>query len=78
MPRVGAVIEHPVVIRVIAIFLCLCTSIDDAKLRRSSDKKHWSFVCGAFSIRVNEVDKGWYPSEMNNLVITLKAAWRFL
>jgi hypothetical protein len=75
--RVSAVIEHPVVARVVSIFLCLCTSINDAELGRSGNKKHRCFVCGAFSVGVNEVDKSWYPSKMNDLVITFETAWGF-
>jgi hypothetical protein len=75
--RVSAVVGHPVVTRVVNIFLCLCTSIDDTDLRGSGDKKHRSFICRAFSIWVNEVDKGWDPCEVNDLVIALKTAWRF-
>jgi hypothetical protein len=57
---IGAVIEHLVIARVVSIFLSLCTSIDDAKLRRGGNEKHWGFICGAFMIWVNEIDKGWY------------------
>jgi hypothetical protein len=59
---VGAVIEHPIIAGVVSIFLSLCTSINNAELRRSSNKKHWGFICGTFMIGVNEVNKGWYPS----------------
>jgi hypothetical protein len=60
--RVGAVIEHPVVTRVVSVLLCLCTGIDNAKLRGGGDEKHWCFIGGTFVVGVNEVDKGWYPS----------------
>jgi hypothetical protein len=60
--RVSAIVEHPVVARMISIFLCLRTGIHDAKLRRGANKKHRCFVCRAFTVGVNEVDKGWYPS----------------
>jgi hypothetical protein len=75
--RVGAVIEYPVVARVISILLCLCTGIDHAKLRRGGDKKHWCFVSGTLPIRVDEVNEGWDPCEVDDLVIALETAWRF-
>jgi hypothetical protein len=61
MCRVSAVIEHPVAARVVGIFLCLCTSIDDTELGRSSDEKHWRFISRTFLVRVDEVDEGWNP-----------------
>jgi hypothetical protein len=76
MCRVRAVIEHPVLARVISILFCLCTCIDDTELRGSGDKEHWGFVSRAFTVGVNEVDKGWYPSEVDNLIVTLEIAWR--
>jgi hypothetical protein len=75
--RVSAIIEHPVIARVVSIFFCLCASIDDTKLRRSGDKKHWGFICGALSIGVNEVDKSWNPCEVDNLVVAFETAWGF-
>jgi hypothetical protein len=62
VPRVGAVVDHPVITRVVSIFLSLHTRIDNAKLGRGGDEKHWSFICGTFTVWVNEIDKGWYPS----------------
>jgi hypothetical protein len=61
MPRIGAIIKHPVVTRVVSIFFCLCTSIDNTKLGGGGNEKHWGFIHRTFTIRVNEVDKGWYP-----------------
>jgi hypothetical protein len=78
MGRVGAVIEHPVVTRVVSILFCLCTSIDNAKLRRGGDENHWHFISRAFAVGINKVDKGWYPSKVDDLVIVLKTAWGFL
>jgi hypothetical protein len=76
--RIGAIIEHPVVTRMVSIFLSLCTSIDNAELRRSGDEKHRSFICRAFLIGVNKIYEGWYPSQVNNLIIFLKVTWGFL
>jgi hypothetical protein len=59
---VGAVIEHPVIARVVSIFFSLCTSINDTNLRGSGNEKHGSFVGGAFMVWVDEVNKGWYLS----------------
>jgi hypothetical protein len=59
---VGVVIKHPVITRVVSIFFSLCTSVDDANLRGSGNEKHRSFISGAFTVWVNKVDKGWYPS----------------
>jgi hypothetical protein len=72
---IGAVISHPIVARVVSIFFCLCTSIDNTELRGSGDKEHGCFICGAFVVRVNEVDKGWHPSQVNNLVVFLEVTW---
>jgi hypothetical protein len=76
MSRVSAVISHPVIARVISVFLSLCTSIDDTELRGSSNKEHWGFICGTFLVGVDEVDEGWYPGEVNDLVVILETAWR--
>jgi hypothetical protein len=78
MHRVSAVIEHPVVTRVVNIFLCLCTSIDNAELGRSGNKKHWRFISRAFSVRVNEVNEGWDPGQVDDLVVALETAWGFI
>jgi hypothetical protein len=59
---ISAIIEHPVIARMISIFLNLHTSINDTELRRSSDKEHEGFICGTFIVWVNKVNKGWYPS----------------
>jgi hypothetical protein len=61
MSWIGAVIEHPVITRVVSIFLSLHTSINNTELRGSGDKKHRCFIGGAFTIRVDKVDEGWYP-----------------
>jgi hypothetical protein len=76
MHWVSAVIEHPVIARVVSVLLCLYTRIDDTELRGSSDKEHWCFISRTFMVGVNEIDKGWYPSEVNNLVIALETTWR--
>jgi hypothetical protein len=60
--RVSVVVEHPVVTRMVSILFCLCTCINDTKLRGSSDKEHWGFISRAFAVRIDEVDEGWYPS----------------
>jgi hypothetical protein len=75
---VGAIIEHPVIAGVVSILFCLCTGIDNAKLRGGADKKHWCFISGTFPIRVDEVDKGRDPSEVDDLVIVLETARGFL
>jgi hypothetical protein len=55
--RIGAIVKHPIVARVVSIFLGLHTSIDDAKLRRSGNKEHGGFICRAFMIRVDKIYK---------------------
>jgi hypothetical protein len=77
VPLIGAIIDHPVIARVISIFLNLYTSVDDAKLRGGGNKKHGSFICRAFAIGVNEVDKGWYPCKVDNLVVFEKGTQGF-
>jgi hypothetical protein len=62
VPWVSAVIEHPIIARVVSVFLCLCTSIDNTELRGSGNEKHRSFIYGTFMVRVDEVDESWYPS----------------
>jgi hypothetical protein len=76
--RVSAIVEHPVTSRVVIVLFCLYTRIGDTKLRGSSDKEHWSFISRAFAVGINEVDKGWYPSEVDDSIIVLKTAWGFL
>jgi hypothetical protein len=75
---VGAIIEHPVIARVVSIFLSLHTSIDDAELGRSGNEKHRSFICGAFTVWVDEIDEGWYPSQVDDLIVFLEVAWGLL
>jgi hypothetical protein len=74
---IGAIIDHPVITRVISIFLNLYISVDNAELRRGGDKKHGSFICRAFSIGINEVDKGWYPCKVDDLIVFGKGIQRF-
>jgi hypothetical protein len=74
MSWVSAVKDHPIITRVISIFFDLYTSIDDTKLRRGGGKNHGSFICRAFTIEVDDVDEGWYPSKMNNLIIFVEGA----
>jgi hypothetical protein len=62
MCRVSVVVEHPVVTRMVNVFFCLCAGIDDAELGGGTNEKHRCFVCGAFTVGVNEVDESWYPS----------------
>jgi hypothetical protein len=76
MSWVGAVIEHPVVTGVVSIFFSLCTGIDNTKLGGAGDKKHWGFICRAFSVGVNEVDESQDPSQVDDFIVTLEAAWR--
>jgi hypothetical protein len=75
---IGVIIEHPVVAGVISIFFCLCADVGNAELRGGSDEEHWCFVSGTFPIRVDEVDEGRDPCEVDNLVVALKAAWGFI
>jgi hypothetical protein len=77
VPRVSAIIEHPVIARVVSILLCLCTGVDNAKLRRGGNEEHWHLISGTFLIRVDEVDEGWNPCEVDDLVVALETAWRF-
>jgi hypothetical protein len=59
--RVGVVVEYPVIAGVVMVLFRLRTRIDDTELRGGTDKDHWSFVCRAFTIGVNEVDESGYP-----------------
>jgi hypothetical protein len=78
MGRVGVVVEHPVVTRVVSILFCLCTGIDNTKLRRGGDKEHWSFISRALAVRINKIDEGRDPCKVNNLVVVLETAWGFV
>jgi hypothetical protein len=77
VPRIGAVIEHPVVTRVVSILFSLCTGIDDAELRRSGNEKHWGFIYGTLTVGVNEVNESWYPGQVDDFVVFLEVAWGF-
>jgi hypothetical protein len=59
---ISAIIMHPVIARVVSVFLSLRTSIDNAKLRGSGNEKHRSFICGTFSVEVDKVNERWYLS----------------
>jgi hypothetical protein len=77
VPLIGTIIDHLVIARVISIFLNLYISVDNAELRRGGNKKYRSFICGAFTIGVNKVDKGWYPYKVDDLVIFGEGAQGF-
>jgi hypothetical protein len=77
MTWISTIEDHPVIARIISIFLNLYTSVNDAELRRSGDKNHGSFIYRAFTIEVNEVDKGWYLCKVDDLIVFLKIAWGF-
>jgi hypothetical protein len=77
VPLISAVKAHPVTSRMISIFLSLCTGVGDADLRRSGNKEHRCFISRTFVVGVDVVDKCWYLSKINNLIIFVKGAQRF-
>jgi hypothetical protein len=69
VPLISAIKDHPIVARVVSIFLNLHTSVNNTKLRGVGNKEHGSFISGAFLVWVNVVDKSWYPPKVNDLVV---------